>query len=417
MNPGDGERQPRTLSYEDGDVVYLPELTYEDRVRLSKEKPICRLRYPDGHYGWLVTSPTLARSVYADSRFRMRPLQLAVDDGGLGDALSGPELAGEPVRNDPPQHTRLRRALAPHFTPRRVSEYREVIDRTVRERLDAMQDSGSPAEVVTTFAVPVSSATIGALLGLPMSERANWEDPSAVLFEPGTGIEMKKAALRQLYSYLDGVISRKRESGGPDVLTKLIAAEEFSEVELTGIAYALVTAGFYTWVEALASGVRWLLEDRERWELMKANAEAIDRAVEELLRSAPARRGRRSDVRLARTATEDIELEGVVVKAGEAVTVAPVLPHGDPSRDPDLEHFDPSRDVVGHLQFGHGIHMCLGQHLARLELQIALQQLMERFPTLYLADDSGARIDDSTLNGRRDHLEDPVLAPLLVGWY
>jgi cytochrome P450 len=114
---------------------------------------------------------------------------------------------------------------------------------------------------------------------------------------------------------------------------------------------------------------------------MRADLAGIDRAVEELLRYLNP-----INDPLPRTALEDVEIEGVVIKAGETVALLTAQPSGDPDRLPDLDRFDPWRDpATGHLAFGHGRHMCLGQHLARLELQVALEGLMRRFPTLHLA--------------------------------
>ncbi len=190
----------------------------------------------------------------------------------------------------------------------------------------------------------------------------------------------KQASISGFYAYVRDVLEEKRTATGDDLLSKLVACGELSDNELAGTTLFLFVAGHKTVAINLALSVLFLLSDRERWNAARADLSAIDRTVEELLRLL-------SPVpTMTRTATENVELDdAAVIQAGEAVTVFGIAPSGDEDKIGDLESFDPSRASAEHLAFAWGRHMCLGQHLARLEMQIALEGLMRRFPSLRLA--------------------------------
>jgi pentalenic acid synthase len=140
--------------------------------------------------------------------------------------------------------------------------------------------------------------------------------------------------------------------------------------------FLLFAAGHHTTATTFALSVSFLLSERDRWEAVRADLSSIDRTVEELLRYLNP-----VNVDMPRTAREDVEVDGVLIKAGETVAIATARPSCDLKASPDLWRFDPANDASGHLAFGSGRHMCLGQHLARLELQVGLK----RFPTLRIA--------------------------------
>ena len=348
----------------------------------DRQQPLCPHRFPDGHLGWFVTTYSSCRAILGDPRFTvsLQPLG-GLEDGGSQAALSGPEMAGDPLRNDGQQHARLRQLLTRHFTVRRVNEHRAAIERIVAERLDAMEAAGPPADFVQTFAYPVPSIMICELLGVPPHERHRFEHADRVLFDfTGSTPEEKLQVMRDTYDWIWSVIERKRAEPADDLLSELIVAGDLSEDELTGLAFVLFAAGHGTTADLFYRSTWFLLSERERWEQVCANASSIDRTVEELLRylnpiNTPS----------PRTAGEDIEIDGTVIKAGQTVALMTAAPSGDPARLDDLDYFDPLREPSAHLGFGHGRHMCLGQHLARLELQVGLAALMKRFPTLRLA--------------------------------
>jgi cytochrome P450 len=194
-----------------------------------------------------------------------------------------------------------------------------------------------------------------------------------------TTLAEKQAALDEFYAYVRGVIAAKRAAPGDDLIGELLAHGDLTEDEIAGVAWFLFTAGHETTAHTLSFVTFYLLYEPGRWQSM--SDEPIGRVVEELFRFLPTFRSALPQ----RTALEDVDLDGYRVRAGEHVTVFQNVMHRDPDRYPNPDRFDPSRDASGHLLFGFGRHMCLGQHLARLELQVALEGLMARFPALALA--------------------------------
>jgi len=353
---------------------------------LRDQQPVCRLQYPDGHVGWLVTGYALARKVLADSRFSLKPERPVVGDPEKSAAYrqataDSPIYAGAVGALDPPAHTRIRRLQTGYFTVRRVNEHRASIERIVGGRLDAMKRAGPPVDFVQEFALPVPSIVICELLGVPPSDRHEFEHPTAVLQDPDATNEEKIAAMHTFCDYCQRVVEQKRVHPTEDLLSELVATGELTDDELTGIALQLFDAGHETTASMLSLSVFALLCDRDQWEMLRAEPSLIENAVEELLRHLTL-------VQLGaftRTALEDVELDDLVIKAGESVTVSLTAANRDPARFADPDKLDFHRDAVGHLAFGHGRHMCLGMHLARLEMQVGIAALIERFPTLRLA--------------------------------
>jgi cytochrome P450 len=348
---------------------------------LREQGPLCPLGYPDGHVGWLVTGRALARTILGDSRFALQPRRCPVDDGGAVAAFESLPPQGDLLRLDPPEHRRLRRRLAGYFTVRRVEEHRAAIERIVATRLDAMEQAGPPVDLVDEFARAVPSMAICELLGVPHGDSERFKRRNSVLFSgTTTTADEKLAAMRAFYEYACKVIDQKRADPRDDLLSDLIATDELTDEELAGIAAFLFGAGHQTTADTIAASVFFLLYNRDRWETLRSDPSSIDRASEELLRylGVPIRF-------VMRTALEDVEEDGAVVRAGDAVTVHLSVASRDPAEVPDPDRFEPSRDAGGHVKFGHGRHMCLGQHLARLELRVSLQCLMQRFPALHLA--------------------------------
>jgi cytochrome P450 len=222
--------------------------------------------------------------------------------------------------------------------------------------------------------------TIYSLLGVPHTDAPRFEEPSHVLIAgDSTTLAEKQAALDEFYAYVRGVLAEKRAQPGDDLLSELLARGELTDDELAGVAWFLFAAGHETTAQTFAITPFYLLYEPGRWQAMQSVP--IEDLAEELFRYQPVFR----TALVQRTALEDVDLDGYLVKAGEHVTVYQTVLHRDPERYSDPGRFDPSRDASGHVLFGFGRHMCLGQHLARLEVQVRLERMMARFPTLHLA--------------------------------
>jgi len=350
-------------------------------LALAGEAPMCRLRYADGRLGWILFDYDRARTVLNDPRFSVHPGGAAGDDGGFIATVEQFANPGDLLRLDPPAHTRIRKGLTAFFTVQAIARLRPEVERIVDELLDEIEAAGPPIDFVREFSLRVPSMTICSLLGVPASDGPRFEQPTQVIMS-GTRTTQaeKQAAVEGFYDYVRSVIARKRKDPGDDLITKLLARGELTDDELAGVTWFLFSAGHDTTNQSFAYMTYYLLYEPDRWQAVCASA-APEQIVEELLRYLPIFRFSIG----ARTALEDVDLDGYIVKAGEPVTVYLNVLNRDPARFDHPDECDHKRDPKGHMQFGFGRHMCLGQHLARLELRVELARVVERFPTLRLA--------------------------------
>ena len=349
--------------------------------RLRAGGPVTRVRLPDGSSGWLVTGWAEARRVLADPVFSR---ERAV--GRSGAARRETFLTDM----DPPEHTRVRRHAVRTFTHRRVQRLRPRVREVVAGLLDAMEAAGPPADLVQALSLPLPIRIIGELLGVPEQDRdrfQGWSD--AFLSVSAHTPEQVREAHAALDAYLTELIARRRAEPSGDLLSALVHARDdlgpdaggLSEDELVALGVGLLVAGYETTAGQITNLTFTLLTRRGLWERLAALPELPPAAVEELLRYVPLG----ADTGMPRVATADVELGGVTVRAGETVLVARPAANRDPSAFPDPEDLVLDREDNPHLAFGHGIHHCLGAHLARLELNEALGALLRRFPSLRVA--------------------------------
>ncbi|WP_409180094.1 cytochrome P450 [Amycolatopsis sp. VS8301801F10] len=350
-------------------------------AELREKSPLSRLDYPDGHAGWLVTGHALAREVLADHRFSARAelRHLPVPGAPGSDQPAPPGMFGS---MDAPEHTRYRRLLAGQFTVRRMRRLTERIQAVADECLDAMAARGGPADVVAALAQPLPAQTICELLGVPYSERDRFQQQALALFRLDNTPEETGAAYAAVHGVIGELVAAKRKAPSDDLLSDLTGSD-LTDPELVNIGFTLLGAGLDTTTNMLALGVFALLEHPDQLALLRGDPQLADNAVEELLRYL-------SIIPFTvRTALEDLELAGEQITAGESVTVSVPAANHDPARFPSPEKLDLRRKAGGHVAFGHGIHQCLGQQLARVQLRVALPALLTRFPSLRLAAPAG----------------------------
>ncbi|WP_439664391.1 cytochrome P450 [Lentzea sp. HUAS TT2] len=346
--------------------------------------PLSPMTFPDGHVGWRAHDHATVRAVLADGRFSIRPdlMHNPFGPGSPGDAPPSPP--GAFTDHDPPDHTRYRSRLTGQFTVRRMRLLAERLEVITAEHLDELAAQGSPADLVEHFAVPVPGLMICELLGVPYERRTEFQQ-DAMLLTGASGAEADEAAAMfeafgRLQRFMLEMVAAKRAEPTDDVLSDLVNSEQgdspLTDDEMAAMGMALLGGGLDTTTNMLSLGSLELLREPARVEAMLADPGA---AVEELLRYislTPA---------TARTALEDAEIDGVVVRAGDTVFVELGSANRDPARYTDPDVLDLARGTAGHLAFGHGIHQCIGQHLARIELKIAFPALFTRFPRLRLA--------------------------------
>lgn len=349
-------------------------------LRLRDEGPIHRLAFPDGHVGWLATHHATARAVLADNRFSVRPDLRHFPIPHPNSARSGALPPGMFLRMDAPEHTRFRRLLTGLFTVRRMKQLEPRIREITADHLDEMERTGPPVDLVTAFALPIPSLVICELLGVPYTDRERFQSDSHQLVSAGTTKEKFDGAMSSLIGYLYQLVLAKRAEPGEDLLSGLVTSGDLTDEEVAGVAVLLLVAGHETTANMLALGTFTLLQHPEQLAALRADPSLIDTTVEELLRYLSI-----VNSFVTRTPLEDVELEGRTVRAGETVVIAMPAVNRDTEHFGDSDTLDITRSTHGHLAFGHGIHQCLGQQLARVEMRIGYTALFERFPNLRLA--------------------------------
>jgi cytochrome P450 len=353
-------------------------------ARWRSEGPVRRVRLPHGEDAWLVTGYAEARKALTDPRLSKEP-QDARANSEAG-ALDRHLLA-----TDPPDHTRLRKLVEGAFTSRRIDSLRPRIEVITDELLDAMSSVYERVDLIDALAFPLPMKVVSELLGIPVEDQDSFRAwfGDLVADEGVIGPEREQASRVALARYIKDLISHRRDNLGDDLISGLIAARDnddrLCEDELISMVFLLLFAGHETTVNLIGSGAYLLLSDRDRWERLRGDRALLPAAIEEFLRF-------ESPVEMTsnRTATEDLELGGQHIAAGDVVLVVLLAANRDPERfeSPDEVRFDRPRNP--HIAFGHGIHYCLGAPLARLEARIAFDRLLDRFPQLRLAVDPQA---------------------------
>ncbi|MGR6915545.1 cytochrome P450 [[Actinomadura] parvosata] len=351
----------------------------KELIEARAQSPISRFTFPDGHQGWVVTGYDLLRQVLADPRFSSRrELMKHHPMIDYGDIEVPPAPPGEFLLMDEPQHSRYRKPLVGKFTVRRMRLLTERVEQITAEHLDAMEKAGPTADLVTAFAKPIPAIVICELLGVPDEDRAFFQDNIDKFLGGEASDEEVGAAYVATQQYLAELVAAKRAHPTDDVLSDLLDSD-LTDEELQGMALILLSAGFDTTANMLALGTFALLRNPDQLAALRADPALTDQAVEELLRYLTVAK------QFFRVALEDVELGGHTIKAGTTLILSLNTANRDPERFPDPHVLDVHRQDGGHLAFSHGIHQCLGQQLARVEMRVAFPALVNRFPTLRLA--------------------------------
>ncbi|MFC5246448.1 cytochrome P450 [Streptomyces nigrescens] len=351
----------------------------EEYRTLREQEPVAPVTFPDGAAGWLVTRYDDVRTVLSDPRFSAKRIVLRPGGGGMEDAPPPPP--GLFIMMDAPEHTRFRRLLTGQFTVRRMRQLAPAVEKIVAEQLDAMAAAEGPVDLVQAFALPVPSLVICELLGVPYADREEFQRNSATIVRLHSSPEEFQQAQAALRGYIHQLVLAKREKPTDDILSELVQSGELTDEELVGVGVLLLIAGHETTANMIALSTMCLLQNPEQLAALRADPSLMDGAVEELLRYLTV-----VQFGVRRTALEDVELHGQQIKEGSTVVASLASGNRDTEHlADDPEALDVGRPHSAHLAFGHGIHQCLGQQLARAELKAALSALLDRFPTLRLA--------------------------------
>ncbi|MEQ8860894.1 MAG: cytochrome P450 [Pseudomonadales bacterium] len=295
-------------------------------------------------------------------------------------------MAESMIQEDDPNHRRLRELVRRGFRPQAIADLEERIDRYSRELLDDLEDAGE-FDLQARYALPIPVRMIAAMMGVSAEAMPAFQKSMGVVTRGFSGLRMLRTLFLDLprtVNFVRDLIREKRDNPGDDILTGLIQAEDdgdrLSEDELVGMVFLLIVAGFETTVHLITNGVLTLLQHPDQLERLRADPTLIDSAVEEILRH----RGPVQSTKL-NYAMEDITLHGVTIPRGKPIMPLLAAANHDPRVFDDPLRFDIGRTPNRHLGFGHGVHFCLGAHLARAETRLALRNLLKRFPDLRLA--------------------------------
>ncbi|WP_327682108.1 cytochrome P450 [Kitasatospora sp. NBC_00458] len=356
---------------------------------LREEGPVNRVAFPDGSEGWIVTGYEEARALLADPRIsadRSDPAfpQSAKYAPGMPPVTeSAPVPPAELTFNqlDGDEHAAQRRLVIPSFTVRQVKTLRPLMQRVADGLIDRMVAAGPSADLVSAYAAPFSPMLLSQILGIPEAERELFEKRVQLLAAPMA--EMVPAIL-ELAPYLTALLENKAAEPGQDLLSSLVSRSEDGTAELTpqnllNTAMLIVVLSNEPILSMISLGALALLDNPEQLAALRADPELTPGAVAELLRYVSVGDS------VPRVATEDIEIGGRLIRAGEGVVIGIKAVNRDPKAFSDPEALDVRRGDNPHIAFGHGPHTCVAQNYATALLEIAFTTLLARLPELRLA--------------------------------
>ena len=354
---------------------------YRAYARWRRTGPVRRIMLPGGIEAWLVTRYEDARQALNDPRLSKTAPGLRT--GGLPEEVRSATFR-HMLSADPPDHTRLRRLVSAAFTARRIEALRPRIQEISDGLLDDLRGKRD-ADLIDAYAFPLPIQVICELLGVPAADRDRFRAWSTIIVGGAAYAAQLPGAMRDMVGYIRGLLAERRASPGDDLLSGLIDVRDqqdrLAEDELSSMVFLLLIAGHETTVNLIGNGVLVLLDDRARWERLRADRSLLPTAIEEFLRyEGPLATS------TSRFATEPMEIGGERLPAGASVLVGLSSANRDENRFDDADDLVLDREQNPHLGFGHGIHYCLGAPLARLEAQIAFTGLLDRLPGLRLAE-------------------------------
>jgi cytochrome P450 len=354
-------------------------------AELRRQEPVTRVQLPFGEPAWLVTRHADVKVVLGDPRFS-RAASVGRDEPRTTHRQIGTGI----LAMDPPDHSRLRRLIAKAFTARRIELLRPEATDIANDLIDQMVAAGQPADLVERFSTPLPIMVICRLLGVPHTDQGlfrTWSE--AIVSTTSLSPEQIQEYMANLHGYMAGLIAQRRVAPTDDLIGALVEVRDtdndrLTEQEMVELAAGLLAAGHETTVTQISNFMYVLLTHPDRLAQLRADPELIPDAVEELLRYVPLG----AAAAFARYATEDLELGGVHIRAGEPVVAALSSANRDAEVFDDPDELDFTRTSNPHVGLGHGVHHCVGAQLARMELQVALRTLLERLPELHLAVDA-----------------------------
>ncbi len=380
MNAPAAARLPRDRS-----GPFDPPDGYRALRELSPVSPITLELCPHSDQGWLVTGLAEVRRVLADRSFSHRNDLLALPvppPFPIESYQPEPAAPGTFNKMDGAEHARYRRLLTRYFSVRKARTLAPAASRIAGELLAGMAQDGPPADLVTAYAEPLATRLMCELVGVPEAERRELLIHLSLLGRMYYTIEELIAAVTAISDTLNRLADWAKTGGDPDrqILPALARGGELSGEELVNVIWALLGGGFDTTSNMLALSVFALLCHQDQAEALRQRPGLWPNGVEELLRYLTV-----SHLGASRCALTDADVAGRTVRAGETVVLALGAANRDPARFAEPDRLDVGRDTQGHVAFGHGVHQCIGQNVARVTLLAGLRALFSQFPELRLA--------------------------------
>ncbi|MEV4051988.1 cytochrome P450 [Amycolatopsis sp. NPDC049688] len=357
--------------------------------RILAEAPVCWARLPNGEEGWLVTGSDAVRAVLSDPAVRNDPTGLPGPGARTQEetflALGTPPehlpyLRASLLSLDGAEHTRLRRSILPAFSASRVATLRPRVQQLVDELLETLGAATGTVDLLDEYAYPLAMAVVCELVGVPAADRPDWYRWGKVLVE-GDPARITPA-LGEMFAYCHTLVDRRRAEPAEDLLSDVVAQDDLTDVDAVALVVFLVLAGHETMAHMLANAALALMRDPAQRELLRAEPDLWPAAVRELVRTD-------GPVQLARLryAATDLEVAGVRIRAGDPVQAVLGAANRDPAQFACPHHADVRRQAEhggreGSVGFGWGPHFCLGVALAKVEAEVALRSLFDRFPAV-----------------------------------
>lgn len=361
-------------------------LDVDPRYDAIREQGLVRVQLPYGEPSWLITRVADAKIAYDFRKFgRTEGLKHAIPGLHNTENIKIPTLL---LHMDPPEHTRIRQLAATAFTPARIHEMKGWVQQYGDVLLDEIEAHGSGADFIAMYAHKLPVLVLARILGIPRDKAFEFKKWIDISSDASSKPEQKTEARETTLGFIRSLIAERRAKSTDDLISLLVNArdetEKLSEDEMVSLALALWNGGFKTTLWQLGTTLFTLLSQPELWRDIRDNPENMHAAINELFRWIPSFKPGRA---FGFWAYEDVTFsDGQVVRKGEHILVEFTMVNRDPSVWPDPHKLDFHREKpVPHYSFTGGAHSCVGQHMARLQVRLAVQSLAQRFPNLELA--------------------------------